>query len=121
MKSLKLLPIIALGMTVAPLDSASAQLPSCSVKDPTTGNDCVSSSFTERFPNSTGYTYHYKFTNTCDRSFSLIMDTGRGQVGQKTAWIGRADSNGPKIKDWICISGYNGAGDCQNISWNYDC
>lgn len=121
MKSLNLITIIAFGMAVAPLDTVAGQTPSCSVKDPNTGADCVSSRYTSRSPNSTGYTYRYTFTNTCDRSFDLIMDTGTGQIGQKTVWIGRADSNGPKIKEWLCIQGYNGMGDCQSISWSYDC
>ena len=121
MKSLKLLCIIALGIAVAPAGLASAQLPSCSVKDPNTGADCVSSTFLSRSSNSTGYSIRYRFTNTCDRAFTLTMDTGAGQTREREYWVGRATSSGPREQVYICISGYNGAGDCQNISWSYDC
>ena len=121
MKSIKFLTLVAFVLTLAPLNTAVGQTPSCSIKNPNTGSDCVSASFASRTPNSDGYTYHYTFTNTCERSFDLIMDTGTGQTRQKNWWIGRADSSGPKKSDWICIQFYNGAGDCQNIGWSYNC
>lgn len=123
MGRLAILPtILAIGTVLAPLSAVNAQLPSCSVKDAATGQDCLSVSLLVRSEHSDGaFNYAYKFTNTCDRPFDLTMDTGKGQTKVKTKWIGKRDSEGPKVSIWNCISGYEGAGDCQNISWTYDC
>ena len=122
MGRLTLLSIMMCGMVSAPLSAVNAQLPSCSVKDAATGQDCLSASLLARTEHADGaHNYAYKFTNTCDRSFDLTMDTGKGQTKVKSFWIGKRNSEGPKMGIWNCISGYNGAGDCQNIGWTYDC
>lgn len=113
MKLLAMVGVVLIAAASTPVMAS----PTCVAKDPDTGSDCVNITGSSRSgPN----TYHYMFTNSCEKSFTITYRKDDGT--EKEYWVG-AKEHGYLLRtqDFICVNGNAGIADCSTVEFSTGC